>query len=85
MLGYIPVNRTLLKIIWRGKATESPHKSNIWAEMPSEPAALLGFSLQTNETILLVDIGNCSSRSFVLYVKAGNTLPVVTGVHCLQK
>ena len=75
----------LLKIILRGDATDSPHKRSIWAEMPSEPVALLGLSLQISGITSLIDIGNWSIVAFVLDAKAGNTLSVITSEHCLQK
>ena len=48
----------LLKINFKGRAADSPHKSSIWAEILSEPVALLGLSLQINGVISLVEIWN---------------------------
>ena len=81
----MPVITIFLKIIFRGNAADSPHRSSIWADMPSEPVALLGFSLQNNGMISFIDIGIWWILLSVLYVRGGNTLLVSIGVHCLQK
>ena len=43
---YIEVDKMFVKIIWRGRMTDSSHNSNIWPEIPSGPVALLGFILK---------------------------------------
>ena len=57
MLGIIPVVKLLINILFRGRATLSPHRS-IWAEIPTEPVALFVLSLHIHGLISLVDIGS---------------------------
>ena len=65
--------------------TDSSHKSNIWPEIPSEPVALLGFIFRISEIISLSLIVKWSNLLFVRNLSKGNTLLLITGLHCCEK
>ena len=65
--------------------TDSSHKSNIWLEIPSEPVALLGFIFRISEIISLSLIVKWSNLLFVRNLSKGNTLLLITGLHCCEK
>ena len=74
-----------LKIILRGKMTESSHRSSICPDIPSEPVALLGFIFRISEIISSFFIVIWSILLLVRNRKLGNTLLLIMGLHCCAK
>ena len=60
---------------------ESSHKSNIRADIPSDPEALLGFKCRTNETISSFLMRILSIILSVRKLNVGNVQLLVISLH----